>query len=592
MSHASEPASLAASSAEQLDELPTERPNPRTADLDQLDTLGILQRLNAEDGRVAEAVRMVLPELAQAVELALERWQRGGRVILFGAGTSGRLAALDAAELGPTFGVPPGRYVACLAGGPRALLEAVEGAEDDRQDGARAADDLTLDDLAIGIAASGRTPWVLAALGRARERGAATVGLACVPQPALAALTDVCIAVDAGPESIAGSTRLKAGTAQKLVLNAFSSALMVRLGKVYSNLMVDVRVSNAKLRRRAVRLIRLAAGVGEADAEAALAATDGEVKTAIAMLRLGTDVATARQRLADTGGHLRDVLGEAGPAGAAPPADQSWAGLQALLIDLDGVVYTGREAIPGAADFLAEARRRGLAFLLVTNNSTASPARVADRLRGMHIDVQPEEILTSAQAAVGYVAAHAAPGARVRVIGEEGLREAATDAGLRLLEDGQPSDEVDWVIVGLDRAFSYEKLTLATRAILAGAHFVATNADALLPVEGGDVMPGAGSLVAAIRAATSVEPVIVGKPAPGLFEHGLARLGSVPPGQAAMIGDRLDTDVVGGMQAGLRTILVLSGVTTREALAASGVQPDAVLDDLAAVAGLLGWSTE
>jgi N-acetylmuramic acid 6-phosphate etherase len=293
-----------------LERLPTEQPNPRTADIDRLDTLAILQRLNDEDRRVAEAVRAALPALARAVELAFERWQRGGRVVLFGAGTSGRLAALDAAELGPTFGVPRERYLARLAGGPRAMLEAVEGAEDDTAEGARAADDLGEADLGFGVAASGRTPWVLAALERAGARGAATVGLACVPRPALAAVADVCIAVDTGPEPISGSTRMKAGTAQKLVLNAFSSTLMIRLGKVYGNLMVDVQPTNEKLRRRAVRLIALAARADESTADGALAAAAGEVKTAIAMLRLGLGPAEARQRLAASGGRLRDVLGE------------------------------------------------------------------------------------------------------------------------------------------------------------------------------------------------------------------------------------------------------------------------------------------
>jgi N-acetylmuramic acid 6-phosphate etherase len=255
-------------------------------------------------------VQQALPAIAQAVDLAVARWQAGGRVVLFGAGTSGRLAALDAAELGPTFGVPPQRYLARLAGGPPALLQAVEGAEDDRAAGAQAAADLGPTDVAFGVAASGRTPWVLAALEQARAAGAACVGLACVPQPALGAVVDVCIAVDSGPEPITGSTRMKAGTAQKLVLNAFSSTLMIRLGKVYGNLMVDVQVSNEKLRRRAVRLIQLATGADAAAAEQTLDAAQGEVKTAIAALRLEVSPATARARLQAADGHLRIVLGE------------------------------------------------------------------------------------------------------------------------------------------------------------------------------------------------------------------------------------------------------------------------------------------
>jgi 4-nitrophenyl phosphatase len=228
-----------------------------------------------------------------------------------------------------------------------------------------------------------------------------------------------------------------------------------------------------------------------------------------------------------------------------------------------------------------------LRFLLVTNNSTTSPELVAERLKTMQIDVGPEEILTSAQAAVAYVRAHADPGSRVRIVGEAGLRQAAEEEGFVIVEDGQAA--ADWVIAGLDRAFTYEKLAGATRAIMAGAHFVATNADALLPVEGGQVVPGAGTMIAAIQTATSVKPIVVGKPEPGLFEHGLRRLGGLAAEHAAMIGDRLDTDVVGGRRAGLHTILVLTGVTQRAEAEAAQPQPDAIIEDLAHVADLFGW---
>ena len=295
---------------EALDQLPTEQPNPRTADLDRLDTLALVERLNDEDRMVADAVRQALPALARAVDVAAERWRRGGRVVLFGAGTSGRLAALDAAELGPTFGVPPERYLARMAGGRDAMWRSVEGAEDDEAAGAAAAADLTEHDLGFGVAASGRTPWVLGALRAARQRGAATVGLACVPEPDLADVADVSIAVDTGPEAVSGSTRLKAGTAQKMVLNAFSTALMVRLGKVYGNLMVDVQATNAKLRRRATRLVASAARVTQDEAERALAEADWEVKTAVVVLRLGLPAEAARGRLAEADGSLRSTLGK------------------------------------------------------------------------------------------------------------------------------------------------------------------------------------------------------------------------------------------------------------------------------------------
>jgi N-acetylmuramic acid 6-phosphate etherase len=300
-----------------LDRLPTEQPNPRTRDIDVHDTLGVLERINAEDQTVATAVHAILPSLAQAVDLTLERWQRGGRVVLFGAGTSGRLAKLDAAELPPTFGISSERYVARMAGGESAFLHAVEGAEDDRAAGAIAASDLGVDDVAFGIAASGRTPWVLGALEQARANGALRIGLACVPSPELTAYVDLCIAVDTGPEAIAGSTRMKAGTAQKLVLNAFSTALMVRLGKVYGNLMVDVHATNAKLRHRAVRLVEQAAGVEPAQAAAALESAGGQVKVAIASLRLGIPASAAAERLSTVNGNLRDLLGEAASSGQA-----------------------------------------------------------------------------------------------------------------------------------------------------------------------------------------------------------------------------------------------------------------------------------
>ena len=263
-----------------------------------------------------------------------------------------------------------------------------------------------------------------------------------------------------------------------------------------------------------------------------------------------------------------------------------WSSLKGVLIDLDGVVYTGRIPIPGAAGFLAEARRRGLRFLLVTNNSTTSPELVAERLHSMQIEVEPREILTSAQAAVAYVKLHAQPGSRVRIVGEAGLRHEAEQEGFVVLDDGAPAN-ADWVIAGLDRAFTYAKLASATRDILRGAPFVATNADALLPVEGGEVLPGAGTMIAAIKTATGVEPVVLGKPEPGLFEHGLRRLGGLAASDAAMIGDRLDTDVDGGRRAGLRTILVLTGVTSAAEAEVALPPPDAISPDLASVTSLI-----
>lgn len=260
--------------------------------------------------------------------------------------------------------------------------------------------------------------------------------------------------------------------------------------------------------------------------------------------------------------------------------------VRGLLIDLDGVVYTGHVPIAGAAEFLAEARRRGMAFLLVTNNSTTSPELVAERLKAMDVEVTPDEILTSAQAAAAYIKHHANEGARLCIVGEAGLRQAAEGEGFVVVEDGE--GPVDWVVAGLDRNFTYAKLQAATRAILAGARFVATNADALLPVEGGQVVPGAGTMIAAIQTATGVTPVVVGKPEPGLFAVGVERLG-LPADQVGMIGDRIDTDIDGGRAAGLKTILVLSGVTSPALAQAALPPPDAVALDLAHVGALFGW---
>ncbi|HET6317208.1 MAG TPA: HAD-IIA family hydrolase [Chloroflexota bacterium] len=265
-----------------------------------------------------------------------------------------------------------------------------------------------------------------------------------------------------------------------------------------------------------------------------------------------------------------------------------WSAVRGLLIDLDGVVYTGRDPIAGSASFLERARGEKLPFLLVTNNSTTSPELVAERLEGMDISVTADEILTSAQAAAAYIRRHSQAGATVSIVGEAGLRQAVAEEALTIVEDSKAN--VDWVLAGLDRQFDYQKLTYATRAILAGARFVATNADALLPVEGGHVLPGAGTMIAAIQTATGIQPVVVGKPEPGLFEHGLLRLGGLQPHQVAMIGDRLDTDVMGGQRAGLRTILVLSGVTTPQQLAAAMGKPDATVPSLAAVASLFHWA--
>lgn len=290
----------------------TERRNPRSTDVDRLATSEILTLMNDEDATVAAAVRATIPQVARAVDELAARIARGGRLVLFGAGTSGRLAALDAAEWPPTFGTPPGLALACIAGGPAALTRAIEGAEDNaelgRQDARAAA--VGPDDLVFGISASGGAPYVLGALAEARARGALTAGLACRPGSPLEAAADIPIVPVVGPEVITGSSRLKAGTAQKLILNMLSTATMVRLGKVYGNLMIDVQPTNVKLRARAVRIVREATGADEATASRALAES-GHPRLAIVMLRLGLDRAAAEARLRDAGS-LRAALGEGG----------------------------------------------------------------------------------------------------------------------------------------------------------------------------------------------------------------------------------------------------------------------------------------
>ncbi|QIM22725.1 N-acetylmuramic acid 6-phosphate etherase [Phycicoccus sp. HDW14] len=298
---------------------PTEERHPGTVGIDALGTLDVLRLLNAEDALVAPAVAEVLPALAALVESAVAAIRAGGTVHYVGAGTSGRLAVLDAAELLPTFNAPPGLVVAHHAGGAEALLRAVENVEDDADRGRVDLDVVGGGDVVVGLTASGRTPYVAGALALARERGAVTALVTANPHPELAALADHLLAVDTGPEVITGSTRLKAGTAQKLVLNAFSTAVMIRLGRTWSNLMVDVVATNAKLRGRIVRILREATGADEAEARAALEAAGGELKPALVTLLAGVDAPTARAALDAHGGSVARALTAVSGLPAAPP---------------------------------------------------------------------------------------------------------------------------------------------------------------------------------------------------------------------------------------------------------------------------------
>jgi N-acetylmuramic acid 6-phosphate etherase len=271
-------------------------------------TRRVVALLLDEDRRALVAAARTAAAVARAAERVADALERGGRVVFMGAGTSGRLGVLEAAELPPTFGIAPRQAVAVMAGGPRAVFRAAEGAEDRRSEGQRRGRALRRQDVLVGISASSVTPFVRGALAAAHARGAATILVTCAPAPDLVRLADVVVAVRTGPEVLTGSTRLKAGSATKAVLNALTTAAMVRLGKAYDNLMVDLRPTSAKLRDRALRLVAAATGAGRARAGRLLAAAGGEVKTAIVMGSFGVSATAARKRLRAARGELRSAL--------------------------------------------------------------------------------------------------------------------------------------------------------------------------------------------------------------------------------------------------------------------------------------------
>ncbi|MBK8862985.1 MAG: N-acetylmuramic acid 6-phosphate etherase [Betaproteobacteria bacterium] len=291
--------------------LRTEQPHPDHPGLDRYDTAALVEAFVADQALAALAVRAAAPQLAAAVDAAVPRLRAGGRIVTVGAGTSGRLGVLDSVELHPTFSWPRERAPALLAGGAGAMFVAVEGAEDDAAQGAAdlAALQPQANDVVLLLAASGATPYALGAAEAASAAGALTVAIVNNPGAPLAAACELAVVLDTGPEVISGSTRLKAGTAQKIALNTFSSSVMVRLHKVYGNLMVDLRASNAKLVQRALRLTVRATGASEAAAQAALAACGSRVKTAIVMLRAGVEAAEAERRLEAAAGSVAQALG-------------------------------------------------------------------------------------------------------------------------------------------------------------------------------------------------------------------------------------------------------------------------------------------
>ncbi|MFI9646625.1 N-acetylmuramic acid 6-phosphate etherase [Streptomyces sp. NPDC052040] len=298
----------------ELETLTTEAFRPELAGIDRLPTLEIARIMNGGDAAVPAAVAARLPQISAAIDDIAERMARGGRLVYAGAGTAGRLGVLDASECPPTFNTDPGRVVGLIAGGPEAMVTSVEGAEDSRELAARdlGALGLTDRDSVVGVSASGRTPYAIGAVEHARAAGALTVGLSCNAESPLAAAADHGIEIVVGPELLTGSTRLKAGTAQKLVLNMLSTITMIRLGKTFGNLMVDVRASNDKLRARSRRIVALATGASDEEIERALAATDGEVKNAILTILGRVDGPSAARLLAESDGQLRTALEKAG----------------------------------------------------------------------------------------------------------------------------------------------------------------------------------------------------------------------------------------------------------------------------------------
>lgn len=287
---------------------PTERRNPRTLDIDLLPTLDVLRQINAEDALVAGAVAKVLPEVARAVDAAVDALRAGGRIHYFGAGTSGRIGAMDAAELPPTYGIDAGIVIAHLAGGVAALDRAIEDVEDDQASGAVEAAEVRRGDVAVGLAASGRTPYVVGALRAARQAGATTVLITANPGAAFASEVDVHVGADTGAEAIAGSTRMKAGTAQKVVLNAFSTAVMVRLGYTYSNLMAGMVATNAKLRGRTVTILVEASGRDAQTCEKVLEDAGGDARVALVALLSGASTDSAARAITASEGSVREAL--------------------------------------------------------------------------------------------------------------------------------------------------------------------------------------------------------------------------------------------------------------------------------------------
>ncbi len=296
-----------------LSQLSTEQRNPNTAAIDQVSTLAMVRLINQEDQQVALAVERVLPQIAEAIDLIAACFKRNGRLFYLGAGTSGRLGVLDASECPPTYGVEFGKVIGLIAGGDGAIRKAVEGAEDSPALGQQdlQSHQLCADDVVVGLAASGRTPYVIGALDYANQIGAVTIAVACTPNSQIGQIAKIAIEPLPGPEVVTGSTRMKAGTAQKLVLNMLSTGAMIKIGKVYGNLMVDVRAANEKLVERCKRIVCEATGVERSRAEQLLDLTNYDVKLAILIERTGLELAKAASLLHETAGYLQRAIDQA-----------------------------------------------------------------------------------------------------------------------------------------------------------------------------------------------------------------------------------------------------------------------------------------
>jgi N-acetylmuramic acid 6-phosphate etherase len=473
-----------------MDHLLTEARNPSSVDLDALSSLEIVRLMNAEDARVPPAVAAVAEPIAAAIDIIADRLRSGGRLIYAGAGTSGRLGVLDATECPPTFNSPPSQVVGLIAGGRDALTRAVEGAEDHPEYAAADLRDISLSagDVLVGIATSGRTPYVIGALRHARSVGAATIGLACVPDADLAAHVDVMIAPLVGPEVLTGSTRLKAGTATKLVLNTLTTGAMVRLGKTYGNLMVDLRATNSKLKARTNRIIRHLLGVGTEEAESLLARCNGELKTALVVGRTGLGPDEARAQLAAAGGRVGEVLARQRTAGrslAGHVLGVDGGGTHTVV--LLGVVEAGRvrtigrgEAGPSNVKVVGHAAAfaeidRAVAAALGQAGLPRGP--VAGACLGLAGAGRPED-----QAAVGAWAARTGLAETVEVIGDMALPVALLPEGWGLAvvagtgssvwgraADGRTSRAGGWGPLLGDEGSAYVLALAALRAVVRSA---------------------------------------------------------------------------------------------------------------------------